>query len=76
MWRSSEREGLFIEVDAELKWDWDTMGSKKTYTIARVDTFFLTNGWCVQRLSVTAGRVEEIEWQRGEDVLTWSRVGQ
>ena len=72
-WRSSEGEGLVNEVDTELKWG--RTGKEKVWSITRVDNFFRTNGWRVQRLRVTAGRVEEIEWQKGEDLLTWTRVG-
>ena len=40
----------------------------------RVGNLVFTDSWCVQRLRVTAGRVEEIEWQKGEERLTWTRV--
>ena len=44
-------------------------------TVYRQGNLVFTNSWCAQRLRVAAGRVEEIEWQKGEELLTWTRVG-
>ena len=58
-----------VEVDAEPVWRQPVPWGR----IARVGNLVFTGCACVQRLRVTAGRVEEIEWQEGEDVLTWTR---
>ena len=63
---------LVVEVDAEL-W-WKRKGWQEAIT--RVGNLVFTSCGCAQRLRVNAGRVEEIEWQNGEDVATWMPVGQ
>ena len=70
-WRSSD-DGLVNRVGANLKWKRGT--DEKSSTILLSGTLVTTNGLRAVRISVDAGRVQSIEWRRGELAITWVRL--
>jgi hypothetical protein len=69
-WRRSGlsgQEGQTHTVDAELRWDHESM-------ISHTARLITTNAWWVTSARFDAGRLKSIEWQNGSQSLTWNRL--